>query len=148
MFKHLFKIAFSVVLASSVLMTASGGALAQSNKTFSTNKNSIPVVIQTDEGREVVRYSQLNPTQKRQLDRVLLSLKNAGPDLPPLNQSKIRLKAIDRNPEAAGCGFNSTGSEPFQFGCWIGGKVCYVSAGPGGVDGGCHQCNGTNCPKD
>ncbi|HIC81790.1 MAG TPA: hypothetical protein EYH07_11600 [Kiloniellaceae bacterium] len=146
---QLSRIVPALLLAFVVLLSGAADATAQNNKTLVVNKASIPVVMQVDGVRKTVRYSQLDATQQGHFDYVISSLNAVDRDLPPLPRGLLKMSAPNRDTASLGCGFNSTGSEPLQFGCWLNGDVCYIFVGGDDiVGGGCHQCNGTNCPKD
>ncbi len=137
------------LLALAVLLSGTADATAQNNKALTVNKASIPVVMQVDGVRTTKRYAQLDDTQRGYFDYVISSLNAVDRDLTPLPRGLLKMSAANRDTASLGCGFNSTGSEPLQFGCWLNGNVCYVFVGGDDVvGGGCHACNGTNCPKD
>ncbi|WP_193369862.1 hypothetical protein [Pelagibius marinus] len=136
----------AALLALALLGASVAGATAEGTKSFPTNKNAIPIVKKTDQGTTTLHYSQLGPREKRHMDQVLAALKKAEGQQPQVS------KKLDAGPGGTvgfGCGWNSTGAEPYQFGCWHGGKTCYVSlSNTGEADFGCHECNGDNCPRN
>jgi len=137
----------AALLALALIGACVAGATAQSTKSFPTNKNAIPIVKKTDQGTQTVHYSQLGPTEKRYMDKVLAALKKDEARRPQM--SAKRLSGEPGGTVGFGCGWNSTGAEPVQFGCWHGGRACYVSlSNEGEPDFGCHDCNGNNCPTE
>ena len=145
MLRSLFNMRIAVFLASAFFLATSLGGPPASAADFKVNKGKLSVVVQSEEGTRSVRYSRLSAKERRYVDQVLASLRSAGDNLPPLPAGKLQMSSRGTT-SGLGCGVNSTNSEPVQVGCWMAGKVCYVSIGVEGIDGGCHDCNGTNCP--
>ena len=108
----------------------------------------VPVII--EENGRVARYDYEELTDAEKF-LVQMSLTRLNDHLRSTLGDDDRIGKILTGPETTasfGCGFDSTDAEPFQFGCWAAGKVCYVSVGADGADFGCHDCNGTNCPTE
>jgi len=146
MFHHTSKLRRAILLAMTLIVVSVAGASAQSTRELPTNKNEIPIFQKTEHGTRKINYSQLSAQEKRYMDQVIAELRRTdGTGLKPLPAGKLSVKPS--GPVPFGCGFNSTKGEPIQFGCWHGGSVCYIGVSTdGSVDGGCHSCNGSNCP--
>ncbi|MEM7255187.1 MAG: hypothetical protein AAF493_27620 [Pseudomonadota bacterium] len=134
----------SLIATATIALFAAFGAHADTR----TDYSNVEVEIQSDRGTERVQYEELTSTEQAlarlTLERAHRYAQGKNPNLEPL----AVLLAGDGRRAKVGCGFNSTESEWIQFGCWSGGQVCYGSFGEDGVDFGCHECNGENCPTE
>jgi hypothetical protein len=142
--------ALTVLLLFGVLYQAAALDLVpDGTSSDSRGYESVPVIIETDGQEREYTYDELTDAEKflvqLSLARLNDHLRTTHGHVDPVGDI---LSGRETTVASFGCGFESTNSEPFQFGCWLGGSVCYVSVGDDGADFGCHECNGTNCPTD
>lgn len=111
----------------------------------------IPVVVQDSDGPQLSAYHALPAVEQALVRHALQRLHRyqTAPRSPFEPADDLAHPTRHGGATASvGCGVIAV-KQQLHVGCWQGGTVCYVAIEDGEVvDGGCHACNGTNCPTE